>query len=34
MSMYNLIEYSDNYCDPSGSLWNFKGNKIEEDVNY
>ena len=22
--MYNLIEYSDNYSDTSGSLWNFK----------
>ena len=24
MSMYNLTEYSDNYSDNSGSLWNFK----------
>ena len=24
MSMYNLIEYSDNYFDTSGSLWHFK----------
>ena len=24
MPMYNIIEYSDNYCDTSGSLWNFK----------
>ena len=24
MSMYNLIEYSDNYCDKSGGLWQFK----------
>ena len=24
MSMYNLIEYSDNYSDTSGSLWQFK----------
>ena len=24
MPMYNLIEYSDNYCDTSGSLWQFK----------
>ena len=23
MSMYNLIEYNDNYSDTSGSLWNF-----------
>ena len=29
MSMYNLIEYSDNYSDTSGSLWQFKkDNKI------
>ena len=24
MSMYNLVEYSDNYSDTSGCLWNFK----------
>ena len=24
MSMYNLIEYSDNYCDKPGGLWQFK----------
>ena len=24
MPMYNLVEYSDNYSDTSGSLWNFK----------
>ena len=24
MPMYNLIEYSDNYSDTSGSLWQFK----------
>ena len=24
MSMYNLIEYGDNYSDTSGSLWQFK----------
>ena len=24
MSMYNLIGYSDNYLDTSGSLWQFK----------
>ena len=28
MSMYNLIEYSDNYSDTSGSLWNFKSDEI------
>ena len=26
--MYNLIEYSDNYSDTSGSLWNFKRGEI------
>ena len=24
MPMYNLLEYSDNYADSSGSLWQFK----------
>ena len=23
MSMYKLIEYSDNYCETSGSLWHY-----------
>ena len=32
MSMYNLIEYSDNYSDTSGSLWQFKRDEIERDV--
>ena len=32
MPMYNLIEYSDNYSDTSGSLWNFKRDEIEGDV--
>ena len=32
MPMYSLIEYSDNYSDTSGSLWNFKRDGIEEDV--
>ena len=26
--MFNLIEYSDNYSDTSGSLWNFKRDEI------
>ena len=30
--MYNLIEYSDNYSDTSGSLWHFKRDEIEGDV--
>ena len=32
MPMYNLIEYSNNYSDTSGSLWNFKRDEIEGDV--
>ena len=32
MPMYNLIEYSDNCSDTSGSLWNFKRDEIEEDA--
>ena len=28
MDMHNLIEYSDNYSDTSGSLWNFKRDEI------
>ena len=33
MSMYNLIEYSDNYSDFSGSLWNFKRDEITNNAN-
>ena len=29
MPMYNLIEYSDNYFDSSGSLWGFKRDEID-----
>ena len=32
MAMYNMIEYSDNYSDTSGSLWHFKRDEIEGDV--
>ena len=32
MPMYNLIEYSDNYFYTSGSLWQFKRDEIEGDV--
>ena len=32
MPMYNLFEYSDNYSDTSGSLWQFK--RDEQDMNY
>ena len=28
MPVYNLIEYSDNYSDALGSLWDFKRNEI------
>ena len=28
MTMYSLIEYSDNYSDTSGSLWQFKRDEI------
>ena len=33
MPMYNLIEYSDNYSDTSGSLWNFKRVEITNKAN-
>ena len=32
MPMYNLIEYSDNYSGTSGSLWQFKRDQIEGNV--
>ena len=32
MPMYNLIEYSDNYSDTSGSLWQFRRDEIEGNV--
>ena len=32
MSMYNLIEYSNNYSDTSGSLWQFERDEIEVHV--
>ena len=27
ITMYNLIEYSDNYSDTSGNLWQFKSDE-------
>ena len=33
MPMYNLIEYSDNYSDSSGSLWGFKRVEIANNEN-
>ena len=32
-TMYNLIEYRDNYSDTSGSLWNFKTDEIDDNAN-
>ena len=32
MPMHNLIEYSDNYSDTFGGLWQFKRDEIEGDV--
>ena len=31
--MYNLIEYSDNYSDSSGSFWGFKKGEIANNAN-
>ena len=31
--MYNLLEYSDNYSDTSGSLWQFKRDEVPADKN-
>ena len=33
MRIYNLIEYSDNYFDTSGSLWDFKRDEIVNNAN-
>ena len=33
MPMYNLIEYSDNYSDTSGSLWDFKRDEMDNNAN-
>ena len=33
MPMYNLIEYSDNYSDTLGSLWDFKRDEIVDNAN-
>ena len=33
MPLYNLIEYSDNYSDTSGNLWDFKRDEIKTNVN-
>ena len=31
--MYNSIEYSDNYSDTSGNLWQFKRDEINNNAN-
>ena len=31
--LYKLIEYSENYSDTSGSLWDFKGDEIDNNAN-
>ena len=33
MPMYNLVEYSDNYSDTSGSLWHFNRDKQPKENN-
>ena len=33
MPMYNLIEYSDNYSDTFGSLWQFKKDETDRENN-
>ena len=33
MPMYNLIEYSGNYSDTSGSLWDFKRDETVDNTN-
>ena len=33
MPMDNVIEYSDNYSDTSGSLWEFKRDEVPVDNN-
>ena len=32
MPMYNLVEYSDNHCDTSATLWQFKRDELSMDV--
>ena len=33
MPMYNLIEYSNNYSDASGSLWQFERDELIGNIN-
>ena len=32
MTMYNLLEYSDNYTMKSGSLWNYYRDEVNDDA--
>ena len=34
MHTYILIEYSDNYSDTSGSLWQFKTDEIDNNADF
>ena len=33
MSMYNLLEYSDNYCMTSESLWSYYRDEVNDSAN-
>ena len=33
MPVYNLIEYSHNYSDTSGNLWDFKRDEVANNAN-
>ena len=33
MSVYNLLEYSDNYSMTSGSLWNYYRDEVNDAAN-
>ena len=33
MLMYNLLEYSDNYSNTSGSLWNYYRHEVTDNAN-
>ena len=33
MSMYNMLEYSDNFSMPSGSLWNYYRDEVNDSAN-
>ena len=33
MPMFDLLEYSNNYCMTSGSLWSYYKDEVNDDVN-